>query len=163
MAALALSTAPSLSEDVDNTPTLISSAFSSLLSALARHIEADRDIETVDIWNTAFSGWLRTAEEAHTEVAGLLALIRREAIVRVEDRPLQRMAMLIDAMIGSETPGEFKRLHGLLPRFESLFRCRGTGVVAQRIDRMLLTAQDRIQEMATLDTYDNDLETAALT
>lgn len=157
MANLALSSVPSLSEDVDYTPTPISSAFSQLLGALARHIEADRDIETVDIWNTAFSGWLRCAEEAHTDVVGLLSLIRREVILRSEDRPLQRMAMLIDAMIGSETPGEFKRLHGLLPRFENLFRCGGTGVVAQRIDRMLLTALERINEMATLDTYDDDV------
>jgi len=147
------------------TPTPISSAFSMLLVALARHIEADRDIEDVDIWDPAFRPWLTAAEDALGEVMRLIHCIRGQEPIRLEDRPLLRMTLLIDAMIGSDDPGEFVRLHRLLPRFETLFRCSGATATARRVDRMLVTARTRIDELASLDTYDDaptpELMTAA--
>jgi len=135
------------------TPTPISSAFSMLLVALARHIEADRDIENVDHWDPAFRQWLTAAEDALDAVMRLIHSIRREDPIRFEDRPLLRMTLLIDAMICSDDPREFMRLHHLLPRFEPLFRCPGETATTRRVDRMLVTARTRIDELATLDAY----------
>ena len=85
-------------------PTPISAAFSDLLVALARHAEAERDIEDVDIWDPAFRTWLTDAEEAFTAVTTLISTIYDQEPARAEDTPLQRMTRFIDAMIGSERP-----------------------------------------------------------
>src|SRR5690606_33900549 len=52
-------------------PTLISKLFSTLLGTLAVAIEADRDIEHVDVFDPAFDGWLKDAERAWDKVIDL--------------------------------------------------------------------------------------------
>lgn len=133
------------------TPTPIMSAFAHLLDALARHAVAERDIEDVDIWDVGFRHWLTEAEEVFTEVTTLLSRIRRADIGRAEDLPLQRVADVIDAMIGSEEPGMFQRLHAWLPT--RLFDCPGASPAARQVRRMLGQAGERIDGLAHLQTY----------
>lgn len=147
------STIPAAPKDRGYTPSTISTAFSALLGALAQHVEAERDIEDVDIWNPAFRNWLTDAEEAHAKVARLLSDIRKMEILRAEDKPLMRMAMLLDHMACSEEPDAFWTFRPLLMQFDELFRCAGENPVAARVNRMLISARNRIDEMATLDLY----------
>lgn len=134
-------------------PTVISSQFSELLGALARHVEAEQDIQDVDIWNPAFRGWLTDAENCYERVTTLIASIRQAPLARRADLPLQRMAVLLDAMIGSEEPGAFQRIHRMLPGAMSLWHCPGNDAVAHRVRQMIAAALVRIEEMATLPTY----------
>lgn len=137
------------------TPTPVSAGFSALLVALSAMIEAERDIEDVDVFDPAFANWLRDAERAQDRVVDCLRMVREAELQRAEDRPLQRLAMLIDAVISSEEPGEFTRLHRLVPSHAALFRCAGNSAVARRVDHMLLAGLARIDDLAMLDTYAN--------
>ena len=136
-------------------PTPISTAFSCLLVALVRHAEAERDIEDVDIWDTAFRTWLTDAEEAFTLVTTLITQIANAEPARPHDVPLQRMTLFIDMMIGSEEPGEFQRLHQLAARFQDAILCTDGSASARRVNQMLAVAGLRMDELAGLISYEN--------
>lgn len=150
-----------LKADYANYPTPIASAFAALLPALARHIEAEREIEEVDIWDPAFRAWLTDAEVAFTDVTTHLSTIASLELTCIDDRPIKRMAMLLDALIGSEYPDTFMHLFGLLPRFERLFQCSGSGPAVRHGNVMLGEARAHIDAMATLLTYDGYAEIEA--
>lgn len=135
------------------TDTTMSTMFSRLLDALARHIQAERDIEDIDMWDLAYRDWLSDAEIAFTDVATLLSSIQRERPVRVGDLVLQDAVRLIDAMIGSEEPGMFQRLHFLLPRLHGQFHWLGAGAAAEPVRQMLMAARNLIEELSTLPIY----------
>lgn len=141
------------------THTPISACFSRLLGALGHLIEAERDIEDVDVWDPAFRAWLTEAEEALTAVTTLLSAIRDHRVARQADLPLLRLAVITDAMLGAEEPEEFLAAQCLLARAD-LFNCRtGTGgAVGRRVDAMVETAQSRLRELAGLDAYAPDRE-----
>lgn len=135
------------------TPTPTTHAFSRLLGALAGYVEAERDIDHVDAWNPAFLEWQRDAARSRDHVLSLLDLIRNAGPVRVEDRPLKRMALLTRMMIESERADEFSQLHGLLDIFPDLFQCSGCGAIVLRVNQMLATARDRLRDIAGLQEY----------
>ncbi|RGP35196.1 hypothetical protein [Pseudotabrizicola alkalilacus] len=137
------------------TPTLIASLFSRFLGAIALHIEAERDIQDVDVWDAAFTGWLREAEESLKVVKTFLRQIRDAQVVRASDVPLLRLAILADALIRSADAGDFQRACGLLTH-PTLFRCVETGPVGRRVAAMVKTAVLRLDELADLDTYAPD-------
>ncbi|MFP7675520.1 hypothetical protein ACG74X_19410 [Marivita sp. S0852] len=146
-----------LKADIPHYPTPLASAFAALLPALDSHIEAERDIEDVDIWNPAFRAWLTDAEVAFEAVTTNLFTVLATDVIAEDDKPLKRMAMLIEAMIGSEEPEMYMHLYGLLPRFEHLFHCNGSGPAAQERTLMLTQARSQIDTMATLLTYDGEV------
>ena len=111
--------------DLSSYPTPLASAFAALLPALVRHIEAEREIEDVDIRDPAFRNWLTDAEDAFTTVTTHLLTITMAEETCADDKPLKRMALLIGAMVGSGNPATFMRLYGLLPRFKVLLHCHG--------------------------------------
>lgn len=141
-------------KDTPDKPTAVAMAFSALMTALPLHIEAEREIEDVNVFDPAFRSWLTDAEAVFTDVTNLFTAIATADVARAEDRPLKRMSMLLDAMVGSETPGTFQHYRELLPRFEHLFRCTGSGPVALQYDAMLVAAFAHIETMAMLLTYD---------
>ena len=123
--------------DLSSYPTPLASAFAALLPALARHIEAEREIEDVDIRGPAFRNWLTDAEEAYATVTTHLLTITMAEETRVDDKPLKRMALLIDAVVGSGNPATFMRLYGFLPRFKVFLHCHGTGpAILARLDEI---------------------------
>lgn len=140
-----------------NYPTAIAIEFAALLPALARHIEAEQEIEDVDIWDPAFRSWLTDAEHAFTDVTTHLSTIASTGVTCADDKPLKRMSMMIDAMIGSEEPQTFMQLYRLLPRFEHLFYCDGTSSAIRHRNVMLGTARAHIDMMANLLTYDSEV------
>ena len=134
-------------------PSRIMGCFSQLLVMLSALIEAERDLEHFDIWDIATAHWLRDAELAHTRVATLIGAIRNASSVLPADRKLQRVATLIDMMIGSEEPGTFQHPHRNLHRIDGLFRHAGAGPVARRVAELLAGARSRIDALATLSTF----------
>lgn len=140
-------------------PTPIAVAFSALMVALPVHIEAEREIEDVDVWDPAFSNWLTDAEHAFEAVTTQLSTIASLEVMRPEDMPLKRISLLIDAMIGSEDPDGFRSFYVLLPKFEALFWRSGSSDAAQHANEMLEAARAHIDTLATLLTYDDLAET----
>ena len=123
--------------DISSYPTPLASAFAALLPALVRHIEAEREIEDVDIRGPAFRNWLTDAEDAFTTVRTHLFTITTAEETCSGDKPLIRMALLIGAMVGSGNPATFMRLYGLLPRFKVLLHCHGSGpAILARLDEI---------------------------
>lgn len=135
------------------TPTPITRGFSRLLVDLAAFIEAERDIEDVDIWDPAFMGWVRDAEHARQQVRGRLRALRGTVLHRREDGPLLRMARLIEAMIATEELGAFLARYHHLQRDRSAFRCPGNGAVAQRVNQLLAAGLSRIDDLVTLGCF----------
>lgn len=134
-------------------PSATMVAFSELLVALAALVEAERDLEHFDRWGQAGNGWLRDAEHAFTRVSTLITRIRSQVAVLPGDLALQRVARLIDRMIGSEKPGSFGRIHAQLHRYHALFACRGSGPMVRRVNALPGDARRRIDELATLATF----------
>ena len=121
--------------DLPSYPTPLASAFAALLPALVRHIKAEREIEDVAIRDPAFRNWLTDAEDAFATVTTHLLTITMAEETCSGDKPLIRMALLIDAVVGSGNPATFMHLHGLLPRFKVLLHCHGNGpAILARLD-----------------------------
>lgn len=161
MATATLTTPVAATEDLcasTYTPTPISVLFARFLGALALHIEAERDIQDVDVFDAAFSGWLREAEESLTVVTRFLRDIRDAQVMRASDVPLLRLAIVADALLGSEDPNDFLRTRALLAH-RTLFRCAETGPVGRRVVALVKTAVMRLDELADLDAYSPDLVT----
>lgn len=148
------------------TPTTITTAFSRLLGALAVLIEAERDIEEVDVWDIAFRAWMTDAERAHETVTDLLRTIRDATPMRATDLPLMRMSAAIEMLMGAESSAESEQAQRLIhdQRFHVGVSDRPQG---RRIHALIATAQDRARELAALDAYrldhDVDPEADALT
>ena len=139
------------------THSRISSHFSRLIIALTTLIEAERDIEDVDVWDPAFDGWLSAAEAARTRVTTLITEIRSTAPARAADRPLARMTLCLDGMLGAETRHDYLHFRKLLDKYAPLFRARGSDVVAYRVNTLLQSARQRVEELATLDCVADDV------
>ncbi|WP_102227115.1 hypothetical protein [Acidimangrovimonas sediminis] len=139
------------------THTPISSLFSKLVVALTGFIEAERDIEDVDIWEPAFAIWLSTAEQAQTRVTTLISAIRATAPARLADRPLQRMTLLIDGILQAESQHGLRQHYQLLERFGPLFQVEGNDVVAYRANQLLQAARQRVDDMVDLECL-SDME-----
>ena len=123
--------------DLSSYPTPLASAFAALLPALARHVKAEREIEDVDIRDPAFRNCLTDAEDAFTTVTTHLFTITTAEETCSGDKPLIRMAFLIDDVVGSGNPATFMRLYGLLPRFKDLLHCHGNNpAILARLDEI---------------------------
>lgn len=136
----------------------ISRHFSCFLGAMAAHVESERDIETVDSFDPAVMAWHRDAEVARGNVIGLINAIQDAEIARIEDVPLKRMAMLTLVMIESDNTFGFQRSFSFLETHSDYFACPGTSAVARRVQQMLRTARDRLQDLHDLTTYVDPLE-----
>ena len=119
---------------------------------MARHVEAERDIEHVDVWDPAFRGWLTEAEECLTAVTKIISHLGGLPVERHEDVVLLQVAAIIDALIGAETEREAVRAHEALADLPA-FHCPGRGAVAHRVNRMIASAADRLRDLAGLEVY----------
>ena len=138
--------------------TATSRLFSRLLADLGLLIEMERDIEHVDVFEPAFSGWLTDAEQAHESVSsGLLSLLS-SPIERAEDRALQRMAFGLHTLMKTEAPGEFRQIYDLIQRFPSAFVCPGSSAFARRSTKMLATLRLRMADLLALTAFNDDYD-----
>ena len=140
--------------------TLISHNFSHLLGELAVLIEEERDIEHVDVFDPAFSGWLKDAELAHEAVTSRLLSVLESPIQRDEDRALQRVAFGLHALMQSEELGEFTRIYNVLQSFPAAFICAGPSAVARRVTVMLTSMRLRMDDLTSLTAYSDEFDIA---
>jgi hypothetical protein len=140
------------------THTTTSQHFSRLLSYLSAFLEAERDIQDVDVFDPAFSAWLRDAELAQETVSTRLTAVLKAPVQRNEDRALQRIAFALHALLGTEAPGEFMRIYQMILRFPAAFTCAGRGAVGRRTNEMLSTMRMRMADLSALATFNDDFD-----
>lgn len=134
------------------TPSITSSLFLKLNGALAVAIEAEHDIEHINVWNPAIDHWLREAERAWGAVNDVGKALRAAAVTRAEDRPLVTMAGIADAIMNSATMSELGAAHNRL-RAATFFRQHLRRDVPNRISKMLDQCHAHLLEVAELDLY----------
>jgi hypothetical protein len=136
-------------------------AFPGLMTALSNLIAAERDLEAVSYsQDPAYAAWMRDAELAHERVTDSLRHFHALPIFCLQDRPLGRMAQLIDAMLGQEDPGEARKLHRLMQMsFFTKFQISGIGATAMQRNAMLIQARHLATALAALPLFDSTSET----
>lgn len=131
------------------------SGFAAFLPMLAGFIEAERDLEDVNgAFDPAYKAWERDADLAQQKLTTALCALRDLPVLLPEDRPLQRMAMLIDSLF-AEDNAAFRPLHRRMRvEFFQRFQVCGFGPVAQRTNALLLQARHMVDAMATLPIFE---------
>lgn len=137
-------------------PTTISTLFSRLIGAVAVSIEAERDIEHVNVFDLAIDHWLRDAELARDAVTDVLIELKTARVARAEDEPLMVMASIVDALMQSETVGDFLDAKKRVREARFSLRCHGIGATSRRITQMLEQCHAHLTAMAEMDTYQLD-------
>lgn len=137
--------------------TAVSKAFVELLQVQAAFVRAELDLEDVaHSQDPAYAFWLSDAETAQERLTKSLHQFQALTAEVPEDRPLKRMAMLIDAMLGQEEPGGARRLHREMQlRFFSHLQASGIGAVAMHRNAMLIQARHLTTAMVVLPLFDS--------
>ncbi len=135
-------------------------AFVSLMASVANLIGAERDLEDVSYsQDPAYFAWMRDAELAHERVTDSLRHFHAIPIDCPQDRPLDRMAQLIDAMLGHEEPGGARKLHRLMQMsFFTKFQISGIEATAMHRNAMLIQARHLATALAALPLFDGASE-----
>lgn len=136
--------------------TAVSRAFPALMRSVAHLIGAERDLDDISYsQDPAYSAWMRDAEVAQETLTTRLSAFHALPVAAPEDRPLQRMAYLLDGMLGHEEPGGARRLHKQMQiRFFTLFQVQGIGASALHRNAMLNTAYHLVTALAALPLFD---------
>lgn len=137
-------------------------AFPSLMAVVSNLIESERDLDDVCYsQDPAYSSWMRDAELAHERVTDRLRHFHGLPSICLQDRPLERMAQLIDAMLGHEEPGRARQLHRLMQMsFFSKLQISGIGATAMQRNAMLVQARHLVSALAALPLFDGAPEAA---
>lgn len=137
-------------------PASISLAFPELLSALDQHIECERDLDDVEIFDPAYRSWLDDAEAAQLRLYDALAQVTGMAPVSADDAPLHRMSLLIATLVREGTGEAFRQYNRLESSFLHHMVVPGDGLDAGRTRHMLMAAREKIHQLAGLTLYLQD-------
>lgn len=135
-------------------------AFIDLMASVANLIGAERDLEDVSYsQDPAYFAWMRDAELAHERVTDTLRHFHALPNVCPQDRPLDRMAHLIDTMLGHEEPGGARKLHRLMQMsFFTKFQISGIDATAMHRNAMLIQARHLATALVALPLFDGTSE-----
>lgn len=151
---------PMPSVDVKAHPvTSLLRAFPDLLSALDQHIQCERELDEVDLFDPAYATWLDDAEAAQTALYEVLARITRLRPAAPADAPLWRMSLLIATLVREGTASAFRRYAETEGAFVMHLRVPGSGPAALRARGQIVAARERITALATLTFYRQDGDT----
>ncbi|MCV2894994.1 hypothetical protein [Lentibacter sp. XHP0401] len=139
-------------------PYPISKQFSLLLGALAIAIEAERDIENVDVFNPAFDGWLEESERAWDRVTDIQLVLKKMPIRRVEDQPLKMLGFMMHLAMSSETRTELQAVQSFAQREPHRLQCPGRDALAHRITSMLAQGQFLLGAIGGLEVFQPVIE-----
>ena len=140
------------------TPTPISSLFSRLIGAVAVSIEAERDIENIDVFDLAIDHWVRDAEMARDVVMDILTALKTAIVARAEDEALVAMADIVDAVMGSEDIADYVHAKERMHEARFSLRCNRIGATARRVTQMLEQCHAQLMVMVQMDTYQPDYD-----
>lgn len=134
--------------------TALSTAFATLLPALAEYVRAERDLEDIGYsLDPAYSEWHRESEAAQDRLIDLLHDLRTAPLGIAMDAPLRKMALMIHAMRCD--PERARDLHWRMDaRFEAQFRVTGMGPMAQHRKVLLNWARPLIASFVALPIFD---------
>lgn len=137
--------------------TMASNAFVTVLRALANFIQAERDYEGVCYSrDPALQMWERDAELAQEALTTALHDFHDAPEEVREDRPLRRMALTIDSMLGNEVPGKARRMYREMQlTFFARFQARGIGATAMHRNGLLIHARHLTAAMVALPLFDS--------
>lgn len=138
------------------TPASLAHAFPELLSALDEHIECERDLDDVEIFDLAYRNWLDDAEAAQLHLYDTLARLTGMAPVTSDDAPLHRMSLLIATLVREGTGEAFRRYNRLESDFLRFMTVPREGLDAVWTRHMLAAAREKIRAMAELTLYRQD-------
>ena len=138
--------------------TPMSRAFFKMLQAQTNFIVAERDLDDVGhSQDPAYDKWLHEAECAQEHLTTCLGEICALTPGLAEDRPLLRMAVLIDTMLGNGEPGGARRLlREMQAAFFSKYQTRGLGPSAMHRNALLLHCLHLTSAMIALPLFDGD-------
>ncbi|MFA8384188.1 MAG: hypothetical protein ACEPO2_01075 [Pelagibaca sp.] len=136
-------------------------AFPKLLGALSALIEAERDLEDTSYsQDPAYAAWMREAEVAHEHLTETLRHFNGLPNINLADRPLERMALLIDAMLGHEEPGGARKLQLRMHlTFFRDFQVSGISATAMQRNAILIQACHLVTALGALPLFDGIAET----
>ncbi|SDL75868.1 hypothetical protein [Paracoccus chinensis] len=143
-------------------PPPLSIAFAALLAALDTHIQCERELDEVDLWDPAYRAWLDDAETAELRLYEVLAHITSSRPASLDDAPLWRMALLIATLVREGTASAFRRYAATEAEILMHLRVPGESPAALRVRSQIAAARRRIADMAGLTLYrqDGDVEGA---
>jgi hypothetical protein len=139
------------------TPIML--AFDAMLISVRKFIAAERDLVGIDLWDIACRAWLNEAEDTQTLMTGRIRAVRELPQVLACDRPLKRMALLLDLMLGTATRSDLAHAHGLLNRYSILFACSDNDPVADRVNDQLMRGRTLIAALVALPLYPDPYDT----
>lgn len=136
--------------------TAISIAFRDVLEKLHAFIVAERDLEDVAYSSDpAYAAWAQEAELAHENLAKALIAVHSLPVEILADRPLHRMALVADAMIGHEEPGGARALNLQMQiAFFKKFQVSGISPTAMHRNGLLIRARHLVSAMISLPLFD---------
>ncbi|MCV2894999.1 hypothetical protein [Lentibacter sp. XHP0401] len=145
------------------TPTPISLLFTKLLGSLAVSIEAERDIEGVSAGDPAIDHWLRDAERAWAAVSEIGAALCAAQVLRDQDRPLVKMAQIVNVLMAAQTLDEYLAARKRLHQMAGHLRYPQQGATARRVTQMLRQCRTHLATMIDMDAHqpaiDPDVQT----
>jgi len=136
--------------------TPITLAFRNVLTTMHAFVNAERDLEDIAYSrDPAYAVWAADTEQAHENLAEALGVVHSLPAEFREDRPLKRMALLADAMIGHEVPGGARDLHLQMHMvFFTKFQAAGLSSTAMHRNGLLIHARHLVNAMISLPLFD---------
>ncbi|MFN4129357.1 MAG: hypothetical protein ACK4GC_06025 [Paracoccaceae bacterium] len=136
--------------------TAVSRSFVALLQAQVAFVLAERDLDDVGhSRDPAYRMWERDAELAQERLTEALSLFHDLPHEAPEDRPLRRMAQLVDSMLGEEEPGGARQLFRTMQiTFFRHFQASGIGATAMHRNALLIQARHVASAIAALPLFD---------
>lgn len=136
--------------------TPMSDAFPALFGAVAAMITSERDLDDIGhSQDPAYAAWLREAELDQERLTDALRHFHALPCAIPADRPLQRMARLVDAILGHEEPGGARDLHCAMQiKFFGSFQVQGIGATALHRNSMLIQARHLVAALVALPLFD---------
>ena len=136
--------------------TPASDAFLLMLTALTAMVTAERDLADISYsQDPAYSAWMQEAEAAQQHLSNVARDFMALPHSAPEDRPLFRMALLIDAMLTHEEPGGARDLHlEMQVTFFQKYQVTGVGAKALSRNILLIQARHLVDALAYLPLFD---------
>lgn len=143
-----------LSQGHPFTHTPISKAVAQLPAAIARFVDAERDLGDIDnMFDPAVSSWLSDADESQESLTKLLSEICAAPVWRDSDFPLQRLAFLVQDLLDGHTPQGLAGPEGLAA-LRRQFSCPDSLPHAARINSLVAAVLNHLRDLAAYEAFD---------
>lgn len=150
-AIVTIAATPSRPSNQAITPAMF--AFDALLIAVRAHIMAEFELNDADVWDPACYAWRDDADM--TKMRMEQRIIEMSALTEAlsGDRPLKRMAMLLDLMLGTSTRADLLHAHGLLTTHAKFFTCNEADPTAFRVNALLMRGRTLMSALVALPVH----------